>query len=383
MSPSSTSPLLSQDAGILSATDVERLLRDDSPDSRSAVLEKISANYNAEHFKTREREVAEQVFRLLMKDMSLKVREVLAERLKDNINVPRDIVLHLASDVEAVARPVLIHSKVLSDADLVSIVEQSKEVGKLIAISQRETVSARVSDALIETRYSQVMTSLLTNQGAIISDRSLERIAEDFRDDAGVITALSKKSGLPLTVVERIISQTSTAVAEDLRARYRLDEEEVKKDTAYTREDFMVRLLSPEISQEEIEALVTQMAQEERLTPSIVMTSLCRGQTLFFGVALAHFSGISTTNALRLIADRGAHGFNGLYLKSGLPESMIDAVRLVLRAVQDLEGDSAIPGSALYANRLAERVVLTAGEQPIEYLPYFIALIRQTTPRAA
>jgi hypothetical protein len=56
---------------------------------------------------------------------------------------------------------------------------------------------------------------------------------------------------------------------------------------------------------------------------------------------------------------------------------MFDAIRLLLRAVQDLEGDKAIPGSMHYANRLVERVLASAGDQKIEYLPYFIALIRQ------
>jgi hypothetical protein len=87
-------------------------------------------------------------------------------------------------------------------------------------------------------------------------------------------------------------------------------------------------------------------------------------------------------NAARLIADRGEHGFNGLYEKSGLPDSMMDAVRLLLRAVQDMVGDSSVTGSMLYANRLAERVIVSAGSQQIEYLPYFIALIRQNQHRA-
>jgi hypothetical protein len=84
---------------------------------------------------------------------------------------------------------------------------------------------------------------------------------------------------------------------------------------------------------------------------------------------------------MRLIADRGSHGFLGIYEKSGLPPSMFDAIRLLLRAVQELEHDSAIPGSMLYANRLVERVVNSAGDQHIEYLPYFIALIRQNAHR--
>lgn len=367
---------------ILTPMDVERLLHDDSSDSRASVLDKITATYNSEHFQGRERDIAEQIFRLLMKDVALRVRETLADRLKDNENIPRDIVLHMANDVESVSLPVLVRSKVLSDADLVSIVEQSHDMGKLLAISKRATVSSRVSDALVETRYAQVMTSLLANEGASISDRSLEKIADDFRGDEAIVELLAQKPRLPITVVERIITQASHKVAAQLKEKYKLNDSDVKHDSSSVREDFMLRLLEHDLGQQEVEALVEQMAREDRLTPSIVMTALCRGQLLFFTVAMAQFSGIPVKNAMQLIADRGEHGFNGLYQKSGLPETMFDAICLLLRAVQDMDGDNSIPGSMLYANRLAERVIYSAGAQQIEYLAYFIALIRQNTHRS-
>ncbi len=379
MNPNSTDATSSE--VILTPMDVERLLHDDSPDSRTSVLEKIAHTYNREHFHGRERDIAEQVFRLLMKDVALRVRETLSERIKNNVNIPRDIVLHLANDVESVANPVLTNSKVLSDADLVSIVEKSHDMGKLIAITRRDAVSPRVSDALVETRYAPVMTSLLENEGALLSDRAFSKIVDDFRANETVIEALSKKPKLPITIVERIITQVSAKVAAELKERYKLSDQELAKGTTHAREDFMVQLLENDLTQEEVEELVTHMAQEDRLTPSIVMTALCRGQLLFFSVAMAQFAGIAVKNAMKLIADRGTHGFNGLYEKSGLPESMIDAVRLLLRAVQDMKSDSSIPGSVLYANRLAERVIVAAGSQQIEYLPYFIALIRQNQHR--
>ncbi len=385
MTPTSTNPMMDAPSALLSAQDVERLLSDDSPESRTGLLTKIADSYNTELFKGRERDIAEQIFRLLMKDSVVRVRELLAHRLEQNPTAPRDIILHLAHDVESVATPVLTHSKVLSDADLVSIVEQSQgqDIGKLLAITKREQVSERVSEALVETKYAPVMTSLLSNQGAMISERALGRIADDFASDEDVIAALVHKPELPITLVERLISQVGAAVAKELRDTYNLSESQVAQGSTLAREDFMVRLLTHELSREEVEALVKQMANEDRLTPSIVMTALCRGQLMFFTVALAHFSGIPVVNATKLITDRGEHGFNGLYRKSGLPESMMDAVRLLLRSVQDMEEDSSIPGSMLYANRLAEMVIRHAGQKQVDYLPYFIALIRQNQHRSS
>lgn len=362
---------------ILTQSDVERLLTDDSADSRANVLEKVVAHYNERQFSGRAQEIAEQIFRVLMKDVALRVREILATRLQDNSDIPRDIILHMASDVESVAKPVLESSPVLSDADLVEIVETSKNIEKLISITKRDRISTRVSEALVDTNYSQVVTSLLSNDGATVSDRTLERIIEDFRSDAHVTEAIVHYHKLPLTIVERLISTASVAVANELRQKYNINATQVKQETSSAREDFMLRLLEDDLPVSEIEALVAQMDEEERLTHSLAMTALCRGQLVFFTAALARFARISLQNAERLVADRGEHGFLGLYEKSGLPDSMFDAIRFLLRAVQDMADDPAIPGSMLYANRLVERVVHSAGDKPIEYLPYFIALIRR------
>ncbi len=366
---------------ILTQADVARLLTDDSPDSRTAILEKVATGYNADQFAEREREVAEQIFRLLMRDVTIRVRETLAEQVKANDQIPRDIALHLAHDVESVAIPILQNSNVLSDADLVNVVESSRDLNKLLAITKRDTVSLRVSDALVETNYGPVVSSLLSNERASISQRAFEKILDDFKNDEKITEALVQHHNLPVTVVERLISTASEAVAKELTDKYHIDDSQVSRKASHAREDFMLRLLEGELPLEEIEALVSQMAAEERLTHSLIMTALCRGQLAFFTVAMARLSHISVSNAMRLVADRGVHGFIGLYEKSGLPASMFDAIRLLLRAVQQLEQDTAIPGSMLYANRLVERVVSMAGDQYIEYLPYFIALIRQNVHR--
>lgn len=375
----STSP--SYAATILTASDVERLLKDDSADSRVSVLEKVSKHYNAENFGERERDIAEQIFRLLMKDTAVRVRETLAERIKENPNIPRDIVFHMASDVESVALPVLAVTEVLSDSDFVKIIEATRDMDKLLTISKRDGVSERVSDALVETKYPDVITSLLMNGTASIAERSLSKVIDEFRHDAGVIAAVAERTPLPMTLVERLVNEASEAVASQLKEKYKLSDEQVDSDTAASRDDIMLRMLKHDLPHDELMALVRQMAATERLTSSLVMTALCRGQLNFFTAAMAHYANIPFPNARKLISDKGEFGFRGLFEKSGLPESMFPAVRLILATVKDMEDGEAIPGSLIYANHLVRNVLQAADGRDIEYLPYFIALIRQNIAR--
>lgn len=375
----STSP--AQAPTILTASDVERLLKDDSPDSRVSVLEKVSRHYNADSFGERERDIAEQIFRLLMKDTAVRVRETLAERIKENPGIPRDIVWHMANDVDSVALPVLAATSVLSDSDFVKIIEATRDMDKLTTISQREQVSERVSDALIETRYPDVITSLLGNETATITERALSKALDEFRSEPGVIAALAARGNLPMTLVERLVSDASDAVAAQLKQKYQLSHEQVDTDTAASRDDVMLRMLKHDLPDDELMALVRQMAATEHLTSSLVMTALCRGQLHFFTAAMAHYAQVSLTNARKLIADKGDFGFRGLFEKSGLPETMFQAVRTILGVVKDMEGGEAIPGSLIYANQLVRNVLQAADGREIEYLPYFIALIRQNIAR--
>lgn len=366
---------------ILTATDVERLLKDDSPDSRIAVLDKVAGHYNLDDFQGREREIAEHIFRLLMKDAALKVRETLAQRIKENEAIPRDIVLHMAHDVDAVSLPVLEVTKVLSDADLIEIIEISRDMNKPAVIAGRKGVSERVSEALVLTQYPEVVSNLLANHTASISEKSYDRIIDEFSVHGGVMDAMVSRANLPVRLVEKLVSHVSNAMAGDLKKKYKLTDEQIAKDTAGTRDDVMLKMLRHDISEKEVLALVAQMAGAGRLTHSLAMTALCRGQLTFFTAALSHFSGVSMENTKKLISDKGELGFKGIYTKSKLPASMFEAIRLLLQRVQELEGDDAIPGSLLYANRLVERVLAAAAGREIEYLPYFIALIRQNVHR--
>lgn len=370
-----------QQATILTASDVERLLKDDSPDSRTSVLEKVARNYNADGFGERERDIAEHIFRLLMKDTALRVRETLAERIKENPDIPPDIVMHMANDVDSVALPILAVTEVLSDSDFVKIIEATRDMDKLTTISKRPKVSERVSDALVETKYPDVIASLLSNEGASIAERSLSKVADEFRNDPGVINAMAERSSLPMALVERLVNQASAAVAAQLKTKYKLSDEQVDRDASASHDDVMLRMLKHDLPDDEVMALVRQMAALERLTPSLVMTALCRGQLNFFTAAMAHYADVPLPNARKLISDKGDFGFRGLFDRSGLPESMFDAIRHILRVVQSMDGDDAIPGSLIYANQLVQNVLGAADGRDIEYLPYFMALIRQNIAR--
>src|SRR3954471_24914785 len=109
-------------AGMLTEADVPRLMASPSGDVRAETAEKLAVAFDVRRLSDKERELAEAIFRVMMKDVEVMVREALARNLKENPDLPKDVALSLAKDVESVALPMLQFSTVLSDSDLIEIV---------------------------------------------------------------------------------------------------------------------------------------------------------------------------------------------------------------------------------------------------------------------
>ena len=177
----------------LTELDVERLLTDPSGDARAETAAKLAAVFDPAQLSAAEREIAERIFQIMVKDAEVRVREALAKNLKENPDIPRDIALSLAQDVDQVALPVLEYSEVLTDDDLIEIVKGAGPE-KQVAIAGRPNVSEGVSEALVETHNEAVVVRLVTNNGARISEESFQTVVDDFGENETMQSAMVERA---------------------------------------------------------------------------------------------------------------------------------------------------------------------------------------------
>jgi uncharacterized protein (DUF2336 family) len=359
---------------LLSQEDIDRLLREDSADTRVDITNKISASYNTHALSDHERMYAEQIFRLLMKDTERKVRENLASALKENPDVPRDVILSLVNDEPPVSVPVLEASQVLSDADLIRIIETSRDTGKLSAVARRPEVSGRVSTALVETSYPQVVSTLLQNEGARMTEKHFSSILEQFPDNEHIHEKMITRANLPVNVAASLLEVVSDSYSEMLHERFG---DALDKTAQQLKETLTLDLISYNSTEEDVDALVQNMARQGSLSVSILFSSLCRGYLSFFTIALSRMAGIPKSNAFRLVEDPGKKGFQALYEKTELPESMYDAIRLLLDIVLDMrELEDYKPGTSRYCDRVITELAGRSESAEVDNLSYVIALVR-------
>ncbi len=359
----------------LNDEDVARLLANPAGDVRAEIAGKIAGKHA--RLSDAERKLAEDIFRLMVKDAEVRVREALSRQLKDSPLVPHDVAVSLARDVESVSLPVLKFSEVLTDEDLIEIV-RSQSADKQVAVAGRAHVSASVADALVDTHNETVVATLVSNQGAEITESTLNRVVEEFGRSEAVGEGLVSRQGLPVTVAERLMAKVSEHLRDRLMARQDLPPEMVTTLLIQAREMAVLGLTDADT---DVVKLVDHLYRVGRLTPSIILRAVCMGDTTFFEAALAKLARIKLENARTLIHDAGKRGFEALFEKAGLPKVFFRAMRAAIDVSYEMEYDGGPNDRERFSRRMIERILTQYGDLGVEFenddLEYLLAKMSQ------
>ncbi len=348
----------------LTREDLKKLLADPSEDRRVETVTKLTEDYNQGSLSDSENQLAQEIFRVLLQDAAVRVREALALNLKENATVPHDVAVTLAKDVESVSLPVLEFSEVLSDSDLIEII-QSQNVEKQKAIAGRKQVSEGVSDALVETDNEQVVTRLVANEGAQISEDSLKHVLETLGDNEGVQAALAQRNNLPVVIVEKVMTVMADHFKNELMAKQGVPNDVLTDLILQTWERATISL-SGEHDQDQLERLVRHLHDDGNLSHSLLLRALCLGDIRFFETAIAVLADVPIQNARLLIHDSGSTGLETICGKADMPKSFFPAVCAAIAISHETDLDGEEQDMERYKRRMIERILSQYGEQELE-----------------
>ena len=187
----------------LGAADVATLQRDRSPQARAQVAAKFGRQFD-ELCGGGDRAVAAAVLELLVRDLAVEVRQALANTVAASALVPTHIAQQLATDRIEIASPILEQSPVLGDEDLVRVV-RTHAMQYALAVAGRQRLSEVVSEALVDTGEAAVVARLVENGGASLSQTTMARVIQDFRDNEQIHGRVIRRPELPYELVEQLI----------------------------------------------------------------------------------------------------------------------------------------------------------------------------------
>ncbi|UTW54205.1 DUF2336 domain-containing protein [Kordiimonas sp. SCSIO 12610] len=341
----------------LTSADVAKLLQDTNDDNRAAAAVKVAKTFENVELSANEREIAEDIFRLMLKDAAVRVRAALSESLKDNPDVPHDVALTLAKDVKEVSVPIVMSSDVLTDEDLVAIVNTR---GELIqnAVAGRKSVSPQVSEAIAEQGSEHVVATLMGNDGAEIAEHTFKKVLDKFADSDLVKEPMVQRKQLPISVSERLVTMVSDQLRQHIMTHHEVSPGTASDLLMESRERATVTLLEGQKKTDTVVELVNQLHQGGRLTASLIVRALCMGDTTFFEAALAKRVGIPVVNAYKLVHDKGGMGLQRLFEAAEMPNEYLSIAKCALEVADEMSmtaGDN----KEMFRQLMIERVLTT------------------------
>ena len=357
-------------ASSLTQADVARLLSEPSASVRAEVADKLAREIDSALLTEAELQIAHDIIRVMAMDVELTVRRSLSQSLRAVTHLPHDVALRLASDVEAVALPILADLPVITDADLIELIAHGS-TRKQETIAGRATVSEQVADALATQGSENAVAMLMGNAKARIAATSLATALDRFADSDRVKSNIVHRADLPMTITERLVVMVSDRLKAYLVSHHELPVSLATDMVLQSREHATLQF-SFGSSEQELERLVRQMHRNQRLTPLLVLRALCLGDLAFFEAALAVMAGIPPINARALIHDAGPNGLASLYEKAGMPPRLLAAVRVAVDVVRGTEFDGGERDRERYRARVITRILTQFEDLPQEDLDYLV-----------
>ncbi len=309
-------PSAPQQANLILADDEDEEVRCELAMKISRLVPHLSENETA-----KTRDLAIEVISKLASDHLTRVRQILAEEIKDSQLVPPHIVRKMAYDLEEIVSiPIIQYSPLLSDRDLLEIISSAPNKGTVAAVARRADVSEDVSDAIAASGDVPAVCALLENRSASIGKGTLDTIAEQAEAIESWHEPLALRPELSMRAIRRIASFVSLSLINELSERNALDGgvETYLRRRVRARID-KEQLAGEDVDERESHASMVDLAQDRgELDDGFVLDAIEDGNRQLVLISLQSLSGLSDETVERMVASKNASFVTALAWKSGL-----------------------------------------------------------------
>lgn len=354
----------------LNSDDVKRLVSHPDRDVRAVLTQKICRQIRSVTLSETEQEVVAELLKLIVDDAAAMVRRALAITLKNSTNLPHDIAQKLIRDVDSIAVPILSHSPVLNDEDLMDVLK-SKAAAKMMAISKRPHIAGKLVKAIVRFGDSRVVASVAANDGAEIDEKLGAHMLELYRDNDLIKESFIARRDLPSLVVEKLITMVSAEAAIRLNENHEIPIEIALDLAGKTRERAQIDFISQSWVARDLRSLTLRLAREDRLTTRLIIRAACCGQMRFVEQSLAQKAEISLRKSALMVHDGGPFGLKALCKRAGMGEMDFFILRASIAIYRDLELKGGNYTKEKFQSLMLERVLslpLTFSPVDADYL---------------
>lgn len=327
-----------------------------------------------------DRAAAEGALLMLLDDASPLVRQAMAEVFSRSLVAPAAIVQALSLDQPSVALPILEHSTLLIDADLVDIVATGNSELQC-AIARRQGLPASVCAAIAEVGSPAAALELIENPAAELADFSWDRIVERHGHLAAIRESMLVLDDLPAATRLALVAKLSDTLTRFVVGRNWLSPERAERVAAEAMARSTVNIASRSRG-DEMADLVHHLREVGQLTPGLILRALLSGNLELFGQALVELSGLSPARVAAVVDEGAGNSLTALLTRAGLPDSTFPAFRAALAARSEIGFINSVGGAVRLRRQMVERVLTICETDPAATEPLLILLRRFSTESA-
>jgi uncharacterized protein (DUF2336 family) len=298
---------------------------------------------------------AEGALLMLLDDASPLVRQAMAEVFARSADAPAAIVQALSVDQASIALPVLEHSPLLIDADLVDIIATGN-CQMQCAIARRINLPASICAAIAEVGTPAAALELIENAYAELAPFSWDRIVERHGHLAAIRESMLVLEDLPAATRVALVAKLSDTLAQFVVARRWLSADRAGLIVSEARDRSTVNVAARSRG-DDMRGLVRHLRATGQLTAGLILRALLSGNLELFDSALAELSDLPQARVSALLHDRGGASLHALLTRAGLPESTFGAFRAALEVSHETGFVGTVGGAAILRRRMVERVL--------------------------
>lgn len=292
----------------MEAKDLLNMARDSSANGRKALSAAVTDLFSdtQDELNDRERTLMFEILRQLIKQCEESIRKMLSEKLSVRADVPRDLALELGKDTAEVAYPILANCGVLKDEDLIEVI-RNRTVQHQLAIAIRRQVSEAVSDALVESGNEAVISKLLANPSARISEQTMEYLVDESERVDTFQEPILRREDLAPALAQRMFNWVSAALRQHILDNYEVDEvviDDILEQSAFELFTSAGLQKNARMSKQ----LAETLAEEGEATPEMMLLALECGEVSLFVSMLEQMTGLRETLITRFILEQGGEG---------------------------------------------------------------------------
>jgi uncharacterized protein (DUF2336 family) len=255
-------------------------------------------------------------------ELDVEVRKDLSARFTDG-SAPRKLAVALANDQEiSVAAPILRNSASLTQADLISVVENRGNAHRMW-VTKRSDVTEALSAALVSYGDDKVVASLIKNETAKVSDDTFDIIVDRAATNTELQNPLVSRKTIPPEHLNRLfLSVDASLRAKIMERNSQLSEEELNAAMERAKTRVAVYNGALPIDFEEISKSVQLAKKINALVPTVLPTLWRDKKFTQFFLTFGEFTGLDYHQSAQLFEAKDLDGIGMVCRAAGFERAL-------------------------------------------------------------